>query len=98
MTDRHDEPAAASASAKARADPSRRRFLKGVGLVGAGAVIAEQLLETELRGSRAAAAHENAPVSGTVEVALQVNGEQRRVTVEPRTTLLNALRNHLDPA
>jgi xanthine dehydrogenase YagT iron-sulfur-binding subunit len=99
MTDRRDEPAASSApSAKAPADPSRRRFLKGVGLVGAGAVIAEQLLETELRGSRAAAANENAPVRGTVEVALQVNGDERRVTVEPRTTLLNALRNHLDPS
>lgn len=95
MTDRHDEPAAPQQSAPA--DPSRRRFLKGVGLVGAGAVIAEQLLETELRGSRAATANENAPVSGTVEVALQVNGDERRVTVEPRTTLLNALRNHLDP-
>jgi xanthine dehydrogenase YagT iron-sulfur-binding subunit len=80
-------------------DPSRRKFLKGVGIVGAGAAIAGGLLETELKGGRGAAvaATTDAPLSGTVEVVLQVNGERRTVQVEPRTTLLNALRNHLDP-
>jgi len=33
-----------------------------------------------------------------VTIALNVNGQKRTVQIEPRTTLLNALRNHLDPA
>jgi aerobic-type carbon monoxide dehydrogenase small subunit (CoxS/CutS family) len=36
-------------------------------------------------------------LSGAVSVALDINGRRRDVSVEPRTTLLNALRNHLDP-
>ena len=75
-------------------DPSRRKFLKGVGIVGAGAAIADQLwVEAD--------AEEQAtpePASGTVKVVLDVNGQKRSVQVEPRTTLLNTLRNHLEPA
>jgi aerobic-type carbon monoxide dehydrogenase small subunit (CoxS/CutS family) len=37
-------------------------------------------------------------VSGSVKITLDVNGRRRSVNVEPRTTLLNTLRNHLDPA
>jgi xanthine dehydrogenase YagT iron-sulfur-binding subunit len=36
--------------------------------------------------------------AGAIRLVLSVNGQDRAVTVEPRTTLLNALRNHLDPA
>lgn len=76
-------------------DPGRRKFLKGVGIVGAGAAIADQLwvqAEAEEQQSASEAA------SGTVKVALDVNGQKRSVEVEPRTTLLNTLRNHLEPA
>jgi xanthine dehydrogenase YagT iron-sulfur-binding subunit len=90
MTDRHDQH-------DSPADPSRRRFLKGVGIVGAGAAIADHLFEPEQKDARGAAAAGDAPVSGTVEVALQINGERRIAQVEPRTTLLNTLRNQLDP-
>ena len=73
-------------------DPGRRRFLKGMGIAGAGAAIADHLwVETE-----AEAAPET--LSGSVKVVLNVNGQQREAQVEPRTTLLNTLRNHLDPA
>lgn len=76
-------------------DPGRRRFLKGVGIVGAGAAIADQLwIEAEAKEKQATP---NA-LSGTVKVTLDVNGQHRDVQVEPRTTLLNALRNHLEPA
>ena len=75
-------------------DPGRRKFLKGVGIAGAGAAIADHLwVEAE-------AAERPAPesLSGTVKVVLDVNGQKREAQVEPRTTLLNTLRNHLDPA
>jgi len=74
---------------------SRRKFLKGVGIAGAGAAIADHLfVETEAKEI------EGAPqtISGATKVTLDVNGQRRTVEVEPRTTLLNALRNHLDPA
>jgi xanthine dehydrogenase YagT iron-sulfur-binding subunit len=74
-------------------DPARRRFLKGVGIASAGATLAEKLWrETEAKEAPA-----NRGLSGTVNVSLDVNGQKRTVKVEPRTTLLNALRNHLDP-
>src|SRR6185436_14103159 len=80
-----------------RHDPSRRKFLKGVGVAGAGAAIADHLLgsEKQIVASESNAAPDS--VSGTVNVVLDVNGGKRNVTVEPRTTLLNALRNHAEP-
>ena len=79
-----------------RHDPSRRKFLKGVGVAGAGAAIADHLIGSE----KIIASESNAgpdAVAGTVNVVLDVNGGKRNVTVEPRTTLLNALRNHAEP-
>ncbi len=76
-------------------DASRRRFLKGVGIAGAGAAIADSILiqadakEAQVVGSR--------PVSGNLNVVLNINGKRRTVKVEPRTTLLNTLRNNLEP-
>jgi aerobic-type carbon monoxide dehydrogenase small subunit (CoxS/CutS family) len=67
---------------------SRRSFLKSAG-VGAAA--------TSVVGVGAASS--SAPqVMGpdAVTLALKVNGAARQVTVEPRVTLLDALRNHLD--
>lgn len=75
-------------------DPSRRRFLKGVGIVGAGAAFADKLL-IEAEGTDAAA--DNQALTGNVPVVLQINGQKREVRIEPRTTLLNTLRNHLEP-
>ena len=75
-------------------NPSRRRFLKGVGIAGAGAAIADHLLlETDAEEQSG-----TQTVSGATKVTLTVNGQKRTVEVEPRTTLLNALRNHLEPA
>ena len=77
-------------------DSSRRDFLKGVGIAGAGAAIADQLW-TEAEAKPESQAQPNA-MSGESKVVLDVNGQTRTVQVEPRTTLLNALRNHLEPA
>ncbi len=84
MTD-HDERAPSS--------PGRRLFLKGLGLAGA----SSGLLAS---GGAEAPAPDAAPTAtgtGTHEVALHINGALRRMRVEPRTTLLEALRERLDP-
>ena len=76
-------------------DPSRRKFLKGVGIAGAGAAMADKLWAE----AQAKEQTDQAKVlSGNVKLNLDVNGVKRTVEVEPRTTLLNTLRNHLDPA
>lgn len=78
-------------------DPGRRKFLKGVGIAGAGAAIADHLwTEAEAKAKETASTPES--LSGTVKVVLDVNGQKRDAQVEPRTTLLNTLRNHLEPA
>jgi len=55
----------------------------------------------EVTGAKEAVLASEAKTSSASEkrwVGLNVNGAQRTVQVEPRTTLLNALRNHLEPA
>jgi xanthine dehydrogenase YagT iron-sulfur-binding subunit len=78
-------------------DPSRRKFLKGVGVAGAGAALADSLLNQTVSTAKTKLDAAGAPVSGSVNIALDVNGQKRNATVEPRTTLLNTLRNHLEP-
>ena len=79
-------------------DPSRRRFLKGVGVVGAGAAMADHLLLKPEAEAVAAEAETGArPVAGALSLTLDVNGQKRALSVEPRTTLLGALRHNLDP-
>jgi xanthine dehydrogenase YagT iron-sulfur-binding subunit len=79
---------------------SRRSFLKGVGVA---AVSVDGLLD---RASQAAdaipavqpdAAALDKPISGSVKISLNINGQDRTVEVEPRTTLLSAIRDRLDP-
>ena len=76
---------------------SRRGFLRGVGTA---AVVADTILS---RAADAAAdipqnaAAVGEPLSGDIPVTLTLNGQARKVTVEPRTTLLSAIRDRLDP-
>jgi aerobic-type carbon monoxide dehydrogenase small subunit (CoxS/CutS family) len=78
-------------------NPSRRRFLKGVGAVGAGAALVDKL--AALREAEAEAASTTAaPAGAKVRVPLDINGQKRQAVVESRTTLLSAMRDHLDPA
>ena len=74
-------------------EPSRRLFLKGLGVAGAAA----PALLHGTRDNAEAAETAKAP-AGTIDVTLSVNGKPRKVRVEPRTTLLDALRVHLEPA
>jgi len=73
---------------------SRRGFLKGTGSLAAGASIADAA-EAAAREAKNA---EAARVQGATEVELKINGATRKVAVEPRTTLLSALRHHMQPA
>lgn len=72
---------------------SRRSFLKGVG----GGLVATGTIADELLGQEASAQVDGAHVfKGKQIMALSVNGQRRSVEVEPRTTLLSALRGPLD--
>jgi xanthine dehydrogenase YagT iron-sulfur-binding subunit len=94
MSDDHDPERQKKSS---RYDPSRRKFLKGVGVAGAGAALADHLLAPEAGGVTPRITEPADPISGTIDIALDVNAQKRSATVEPRTTLLDALRNHVEP-
>ncbi len=69
---------------------SRRDFLRGSGAVAAAATISHET-------SAALAQEKGAKVAaGPTTITLDVNGRQQQVKVEPRTTLLEALRYQLD--
>ncbi|MCX6620970.1 MAG: (2Fe-2S)-binding protein [Acidobacteria bacterium] len=70
---------------------SRRGFLRGVGISG-GAALGTGLLENPAEAAPAAAVAGPAPVP----VTLQINGKPHNISLEPRVTLLDALRNYLD--
>src|SRR5204862_6157101 len=93
MSDEHDPK-----KKSWRYDPSRRKFLKGVGVAGAGAALADHLLASDVGEIASKVPAPGEPVSGDVNVALNLNGEKRNVMVEPRTTLLSAMRDRLEPA
>jgi len=73
-------------------DMSRRGFLKGVG---AGAV-ATGLIQGATDAKETLAAAGNTAGPGKVPISLTINGTKRMLEVEPRVTLLDALRNRLD--
>jgi xanthine dehydrogenase YagT iron-sulfur-binding subunit len=75
---------------------SRRDFLRGSGLAAATAVLTAQAAAAIDEAEAAEAAVEPQIVSGDMSLTLKVNGQERTCTVEPRSTLLDTLRNRLD--
>lgn len=75
----------------ARADVTRRGFIRGVGVGGGalGAGVLEREAEAQPAGAQTAG-------PGPVPVVLSVNGKTHNLTLEPRVTLLDALRDYLD--
>ena len=72
---------------------SRRSFLKGVGTAAvASAATGLRSLAADLKTPPEA--HTLGP--GEVEITLRINGQPRTLKVEPRVTLLDALRNRLE--
>ena len=70
---------------------SRRGFIRGAGL--GGAALGTGLLEREAEAGQAGSAKIAGP--GPVPITLQINGKPHKLTVEPRVTLLDALRDRL---
>ncbi|MAE28234.1 MAG: hypothetical protein CMJ87_04515 [Planctomycetes bacterium] len=77
---------------------SRRNFLKGAGGAAAVTGLANRAVEASEAGEASVASGADGPLRGTLEIVLRINGHERPVQVEPRTTLLRALRERLDPA
>lgn len=75
---------------------SRRSFLKGTGAATAAVGLAADPAEAvaEARLPKLADAETFGP--GTVAMTFQVNGKELRTMLEPRVTLLDALRDYLD--
>src|ERR1041384_2102889 len=69
---------------------SRRGFLKGIGVGSMAGGLLSPL------GLRAAEANGSVRGPGEIPITLQINGQSRSLNVEPRVTLLDALRNRLD--
>jgi xanthine dehydrogenase YagT iron-sulfur-binding subunit len=94
----HDEPQRVHSSEDGLGNVSRRDFIKGTGVAGVAVTAGALLGETLLEASRTSAAVGSGNVlgPGPVPVTLQVNGQEKHLQLEPRVTLLDALRDRLD--
>ncbi len=81
-----------SAESQARGPFSRRQFLRGSAAAGAASA---GLLSGILDGAEAQG-EPGVAGPGAVDMAFKINGKAYVATLEPRVTLLDALRNHLD--
>lgn len=91
--DAHSESPVRSSSKKKNklGVTSRRTFLKSAGLASAGVAGLDLVKEA----SAAQAARSNVQGPGKVPIKLRVNGQVHSLSVEPRTTLAEALRDEL---
>jgi xanthine dehydrogenase YagT iron-sulfur-binding subunit len=72
-------------------DVTRREFMEAAVVTG-GALVGGQLMPGAIS---LAAAQSGDPVPAPLNVALRVNGAEHELVLDPRTTLLDALREHL---
>jgi xanthine dehydrogenase YagT iron-sulfur-binding subunit len=71
---------------------SRRGFIKGLGV----GTVATGLIPGAVATSEAAESPKTLQGPGEFPLTLKINGQNKRFNVEPRVTLLDALRNRLD--
>ena len=88
MSSRNDS----EAPRKSKAGFSRRGFIRGAG-IGSG-VLGTGILEKQAAAAPPAEGKFVGP--GAVPVTLKINGKTQTLKLEPRVTLLDALRNHLE--
>lgn len=74
---------------------TRRRFLKQVAGTGAAITLGPTLAGLGTATAAEVAATPGGPSAAAVSVALKINGQEQKLTIDPRTTLLDALREHL---
>jgi xanthine dehydrogenase YagT iron-sulfur-binding subunit len=86
-----DEPANSNRSVLIGSDMSRRELLE-VAVVTGGALVGGQLMPGSVPQARAQA---TGAAPALPDLVLRVNGTEHRLTLDPRTTLLDALREHL---
>ena len=74
--------------------PTRRAFLRTTGSTAAAAVIAGRALGDSTPGKTAAPAETagGPDIEGAVPITLRINGKDRQLRVDPRTTLLDCIR------
>src|SRR5829696_5843385 len=90
--ERHmDEPANSNGSVLVGSDMNRRELLE-VAVVTGGALVGGQLMPGSVPQARAQA---TGAAPALPDLVLRVNGTEHRLTLDPRTTLLDALREHL---
>ncbi|MGB9415528.1 MAG: 2Fe-2S iron-sulfur cluster-binding protein [Acidobacteriaceae bacterium] len=75
---------------------TRRSFLSHLGAAGIAATASPVLAATAIQEPPAADAAAEAPAAGTVPLTLRVNGKNRVLRIDPRTTLLDCLRENLN--
>ncbi|HEY6445407.1 MAG TPA: (2Fe-2S)-binding protein [Acidobacteriaceae bacterium] len=93
LEDRVEEKLRDDESGPAAGRFSRRAFLGQLGAAGITVTAAPLAHAAAVEQAENA---ENAAVPGAVPVTLNVNGKDHRVMLEPRVTLLDALRDHLE--
>ncbi len=80
-----------SKKAQSESGVSRRDFLRGAGVAVSGSILAGEGL---LHATAESPGEVRGP--GETKIVLRINGKAETLTLEPRVTLLDALRNHLD--
>ena len=75
---------------------TRRAFLEGVGMAGIATSAVPLLPSARAEAGETPAATAAVETSGAVPMVLKVNSQEHRVQLEPRVTLLDALREHLN--
>src|SRR5919107_5265319 len=79
-------------SANASSDVTRRELVQGATVVGS-ALLGGQLMPGAISPAAGQGSAQRTPAP--LAVMLRVNGTDQRLTLDPRTTLLDALREHL---
>jgi xanthine dehydrogenase YagT iron-sulfur-binding subunit len=86
---RNDPPSGSS-------DPTRREFLRTTGGTAAAAAMGmysvTHLTSAAAQSDPPTAIAEGAPIEGAVAITLRINGKDRQLRVDPRTTLLDCIR------